>query len=167
MNVYIRKLFILGGISDLLCTHAQSLQLFTIPQTVTHKASLFMEFPRQEYWSGLPVPWPGDLLDSVIKPLSPALAGIFFTTEPPRKPKWLRVLVTKWKARIFKSSLNVSLKHNFLLTHAQMLHPNHISDVNLFKINGFILFHKTSILVFKMQKMFKTTLWINDNRTVQ
>ena len=87
MNVYIRKLFILGGISDLLCTHAQSLQLFTIPQTVTHKASLFMEFPRQEYWSGLPVPWPGDLLDSVIKPLSPALAGIFFTTEPPRKPK--------------------------------------------------------------------------------
>ena len=45
-------------------------------------------FPRQEYWSGLPFPPPGDLLDPGIKPVSlvsPALAGGFFTTEPPGK----------------------------------------------------------------------------------
>ena len=44
-----------------------------------------MEFSRQEYWSGLPFTSPGDLPNSVIKPASPALAGGFFTTEPPGK----------------------------------------------------------------------------------
>jgi len=41
-----------------------------------------MGFSRQEYWSGLPFPSPGDLSDPGIKLASPALAGIFFTTEP-------------------------------------------------------------------------------------
>ena len=45
-----------------------------------------MGFPRQEYWSGLPFPSPGDLPDPGITPASPALAGSFFITEPPRKP---------------------------------------------------------------------------------
>ena len=48
-----------------------------------------MEFSRQGYWSRLPFPPPGDLLNPVIKPTSlasPALAGWFFTTEPPGKP---------------------------------------------------------------------------------
>ena len=47
-----------------------------------------MGFSRQEYWSGLPFPSPGDLLDPGIEPtspVSPALAGEFFTTEPPGK----------------------------------------------------------------------------------
>ena len=39
-----------------------------------------MGFLRQEYWSGLPFPPPGDLPDPGIKPVSPALAGEFFTT---------------------------------------------------------------------------------------
>ena len=47
---------------------------------------LFMGFSRQEYWSGLPFPSPGDLPDPGIKPVSPALAGGFFTTVPPGKP---------------------------------------------------------------------------------
>jgi len=42
-----------------------------------------MGFPRQEYWSGLPLPSPGDLPDPGIEPMSPALAGGFFTLEPP------------------------------------------------------------------------------------
>jgi len=45
-----------------------------------------MGFPRQEYWSGLPFPSPGDLPYLGIKPTSsvaPALQGAFFTTEPP------------------------------------------------------------------------------------
>jgi len=43
-------------------------------------------FPRQEYWSGLPFPPPGDLPNPRIKLTSPPLAGGFFTTEPPEKP---------------------------------------------------------------------------------
>ena len=42
-----------------------------------------MEFPRQECRSELPFPTPGDLPDPEIEPASPALAGGFFTTEPP------------------------------------------------------------------------------------
>ena len=45
-----------------------------------------MEFSRQEYWSGLPFPSPGDLPDLGMKPVSPELAGRFFTAEPPEKP---------------------------------------------------------------------------------
>ena len=46
-----------------------------------------MEFPRQEYWNELPFPSPGDLFNPEIEPLSPALAGEFFTTELPGKLK--------------------------------------------------------------------------------
>ena len=59
------------------------------PGTVGHQAPLSMPFSRQEYWSGLPFPLPGDLPNPGIKPESPessALAGRFFTTEPPGKP---------------------------------------------------------------------------------
>ena len=57
--------------------------LFATPWTVAHQA-LSMGFPRQEYWSGLPCPSPGDFSDPRIKPtslMSPALAGGFFTTS--------------------------------------------------------------------------------------
>ena len=53
--------------------------------TVAHQAPLPMEFFRQEYWSGLPFPSQGDLPNPGIKLPSPALAGGFFTTEPPGK----------------------------------------------------------------------------------
>ena len=56
---------------------------FAIPWTVAHQFPLFMGFPRQEYWSGLPCPPPGDLPDSGIEPESfttLALAGRVFTT---------------------------------------------------------------------------------------
>ena len=58
---------------------------FSTPCTVACQAPLSMGFPRQGYWSGLPFPSPGDLPDPGIKPMSPALAGGFFTTEPPGK----------------------------------------------------------------------------------
>ena len=62
--------------------------LFATPWTVACPAPLSMEFSRQEFWSGLPFPPPGDLPDAGIKPclLSPALAGGFFTTVPLGKP---------------------------------------------------------------------------------
>ena len=54
--------------------------------TVACQAPLSMGFPRQEYRSGYPFPSPGDLPNPGIKPTSPALAGEFFTSEPPGKP---------------------------------------------------------------------------------
>ena len=65
-----------------------SVQLFATPWTVAHWAPLSMEFPRQEYRSRLPFPSPGDLPDPGIELASPALAGRFFTTEPPGKSSW-------------------------------------------------------------------------------
>ena len=50
--------------------------------TVACQARLSMGFPRQEYWSGLPFPSPGDLPNPRIKPRSPALADRFFIPEP-------------------------------------------------------------------------------------
>ena len=56
------------------------------PWTTAHQSSLSMEFSRQEYWSGLPFPSPGDLPDTGIELVSPALTGEVFTTEPAGKP---------------------------------------------------------------------------------
>ena len=58
------------------------------PWIVALQAPLSMGFPRQEYWNGLPFPPPGDLPNLGIKPMSPALADGFFTTEPPWKASW-------------------------------------------------------------------------------
>ena len=66
------------------------IQLFVTPWTVPCQAPLSMGFSRQEYWSGLPFPPPGDLPDAGIKPKSPAapaMVGIFFTTKLPGKPR--------------------------------------------------------------------------------
>ena len=60
---------------------------FATSWTITHQAPLSMGFPRQEYWSGLPFPSPGDLPDPGIEPASPALADGFFTTDPSGKPR--------------------------------------------------------------------------------
>ena len=54
------------------------------PWTIAHQAPLSMGFPRQEYWSGLPCPPPGDLLSPGIEILSLVLAGGFLTSGPPR-----------------------------------------------------------------------------------
>ena len=56
---------------------------FVTPWTIAHQAPLSMGFPKQEYWSGLLFPDPGDLPNPKIKP---ALAGEFSTTEPPGSP---------------------------------------------------------------------------------
>ena len=60
-------------------------RLFVTLWTVARQALLSKGFSRQEYWSGLPFPPPGDLSDPGIKPTFPELPGRFFT-EPPGKP---------------------------------------------------------------------------------
>ena len=59
---------------------------FVTPWTIAHQTPLPVGFPRQEYWSGLRFPPVGDLPDPGIEPTSPALAGKFFTADPPGSP---------------------------------------------------------------------------------
>ena len=60
-------------------------QLFVTPMNCRPPVSSVHGIHRQEYWSGLPFPSPGDLPDPGFKSASPALAGGYFTTEPPGK----------------------------------------------------------------------------------
>ena len=75
-----------------MCVHACTLsliQLFVTPWTGAHQAPLSMEFSRQEYWSGVPCPPPGDLPDSGIETLSSCVSSVAsesLTTSPPGKP---------------------------------------------------------------------------------
>ena len=113
------------------CAHAQWLSCPTLatPWTIARQTPLSLEFSRQEYWSGLPFPYPGDLPDPRIKPVSPessALAGRFFTTEPHGKPItpftqgsnsspsefllcWANFQIVLILAKYFKSLQNTSL----------------------------------------------------------
>ena len=64
-------------------------RLLETPWTIAHQAPLSMEFARQECWSGVSFPTPGDLPNPGIEPVSPAspaLAAGFSTTLPPGKP---------------------------------------------------------------------------------
>ena len=62
-------------------------RLLRVPWTVAHQAPVSMGFSRQEYWSGLPFPSPGDLPNPGIKPRSPALQAEALSSEPLGKPK--------------------------------------------------------------------------------
>ena len=68
------------------------------PWTVAHQAPLFMGFPRQEYWNGLPFPSPGDLPNSGIEPRSPALQTDTLPSEAPGKPYTAKETKNKQKA---------------------------------------------------------------------
>ena len=81
-------------------------RLFATPWTVAHQAPPSMGFSRQEYWSGLPFPSPGDLPDPGIEARSPALQADALTSEPPGMP--LHIHVSTWK----KSICNLHLRSN-------------------------------------------------------
>ena len=74
-----------GIVCDIKATHLCPAYSLTTPWIITHQAPLSVGFPRQEYWSGLPFPSPGDLLNPETEPTSPPLACRFFTSEPPGK----------------------------------------------------------------------------------
>ena len=61
-------------------------EVFETSWTVVHQTPLSTGFPMQKYWSGLAFPFLGDLPNPGIELASLALAGRFFTTEPPDKP---------------------------------------------------------------------------------
>ena len=86
--------------------------LFVTPWTVAHQAALSTWFSREEYWSGLPCPPPGDLPTPRIEPMtltSPALAGGFFTTSAsweaqgladPPKIRWKYLAMKSFQGRL-------------------------------------------------------------------
>ena len=107
--------------------------LFATPWTVAHQAPLSIGFSRQEYWTGLPCPPPGDLPNPGIQPkslVSPALAGEFFTTSP------------TWQAHILSSKG---------LTHSLYLHS----------ILGHHLFIFNPALVPELQPLLHSTYTCN------
>ena len=67
-------------------SHFSSARLFATLWTKAHQAHLSMVLSRQEYWSGLPCPAPGELPNPGVS-CGPCIAGRFFTTEPLGKPK--------------------------------------------------------------------------------
>ena len=81
---------------------------FATPWTVPCQASLSKGFSRQEYYSGLPFPSPGDLSDPGIELESPALAGRFFTTEPRGMPILYIILCICQSPTFLKHSLTSS-----------------------------------------------------------
>ena len=98
------------------CVSPQSfshIRLFATLWPVASQSPLPMGFSRQEYWSGLPFSYPGNLPDPGIEPMSPAssaLAGGSFTTVSPGKPKLHIHTMTKlessiWKTRYYAKSI--------------------------------------------------------------
>ena len=93
-NKISKKAFLLSDSLDItkeshcVCVPTQTfccVPLFETPWTVAFQVPLFMELPKQEYWSGLPFPTPEDLPNPQMEPISlasPALAGGVFTTAP-------------------------------------------------------------------------------------
>ena len=78
-----KKLLAKNSASTYVCYSLSHVLLFAIPWTVARQVSLFMEFSRQEYWSGLPFPSPGDLPNPGIEPGSSALRADSLSSEPP------------------------------------------------------------------------------------
>ena len=68
------------------CEQFIHVRLFAPPWTAAFQAPLSLESSRQEQWSGLPFPPPGDLPDPELEPVSPGRADRFSTSEPPEKP---------------------------------------------------------------------------------
>ena len=132
-----------------MCEHAHFLshvQLFATPWTVPLQSPLSMEFPRQQYCSGLPFPSPEDLPDPGIEPTSPgslALQENSLPTEPPGKPlvwqrccslgkvsfEWLILLEAKFFFSCFQGMLGIWIYRN-----SKLLILRETFIANLFKL---------------------------------
>ena len=125
---------------------------FVTPRTVAHQAPLSMGLSMQEYWNGLPFPFPRDLPNPGIEATSPALAGRFFTTEPPGKPPvWQDKLIIIKCLLFYKSPFSLKprthlpihvlrsyLSFNFLASAGDLLC---LSDLQTFLFKLLFFFH--------------------------
>ena len=82
----------LGAYNERKVRSLSYVQLFATPWTVAYQAPLSMGFSRQEYWSGLPFPSPGDLPDPGIEPRSTTLQ----TDTLPSEPHSITIVISSW-----------------------------------------------------------------------
>ena len=125
---------------NLACAHAQSLsrvQLLATPWTVAQQAPLSMGFSRQEYWSRLLFPPPGDFPDPRMEPTSPALAGGFLNTEPPTFPRCGLISRSSWR---LKHTEPKSLRNHHFLKVDTLLSQNPAGDQPMGELKAFVYF---------------------------
>ena len=84
-----------GNIYTLVVSSLSRVRLFATPWTVAYEAPPSMGFSRQEYWSGLPFPSPGDLPDPGIEPRSPAVQADALPSKPPGKRTAIQKTISK------------------------------------------------------------------------
>ena len=105
-----------------MCACLLTYNYLVTPWTATHQAPLSMDFPRQEYWSGLPFPPPGDLPDQGIELTSLSLASLvlasrFFTTVPLKKPPDSSYILANISRRDRAENVMASSKCFYLVCH--------------------------------------------------
>ena len=148
--------------NSLLCWYSQvHTQLLShvwhvaVPWTVACQAPLSLGFARQEYWSGLPFPPPGDLPDPGIEPafpVSPTLTSRFFATEPPGKP------ISRYKAPLVQSLKRIS-PYSFLRVWLGQVHISRGWRLDLWNLNA-------SLKIFNQSSHFSTT-WSSPHQGYQ
>ena len=109
-------------------------QLFDTPWTVAYQASQPMEFSRQEYWSRLPFPSPGDLPNPGIEPRSSTLQANSLQSEPPGKPPQISISFINSKLKIFSLSQKYNPRTIWTLQWVQMC------SIIVFTFNILLLF---------------------------
>jgi len=114
-------------------------RLFVTPWTVAHQAPLSMGFSRQEYWSGLPFPSPGDLPDPGIEPRSPLLKLDSLPSEPPGKPhmsdkhkqkEWNKPECYLWTGKNGRTSQTYNMNTTQIMYHLYATWPLPNSQIN-------------------------------------
>ena len=91
-------------------------RFFATPWTVAYQVPPSIRFSRQECWSGLPFPSPGDLPDPGIEPGSPALQADALPSEPPGKPNETETGLYRTVESELSGSLNTSLNYMYLVS---------------------------------------------------
>ena len=117
-----------------LLSHFSSVRFFVTLWTVAHQAPLSMGFSRQEYWSGLPFPPPGDLRNPGIEPRSPELQADSLPSEPPGKVKVkvkslsrVRLFVTPWTVA-YQAPLSMRFSRQEYWSGLLFPSPGHLSN---------------------------------------
>ena len=137
-----------------------------------HQVLLSLGIPRQEHWSGLSFPSPGDLSNPGIEPISPALAGKFFTTEPPGKLHHSLFLLKKKKKKSLTSFRHFHLPER-LLNPKQKSKCSHSCTQELSSFTNFSLpppssfvealwrkaYYKLHALLFPLHSKILSLLW--------
>ena len=133
------------GSTKCMRSHSVLSDFFATSWTVAYQVPLSTGFPRQEFWRGLPCLPSGDLPDSGIQPVSPALAGRFLTIWVTWEAPCTLLDIAKFPSKVVNNNLyfnqqGISMPHfvfKFIFNHLRLFLKS-ILENNIFK---FMLFH--------------------------